>query len=342
VFQPATLIERIPGLQALFRSAQPSLAVEITEEHVAMARVGRSSTSPDVGSFLVAELPAGAIKPSAAHPNIAAAKDVEQAVRAARDRVAPGGGPIALCLPDSLARVALIPADTLPRRRDGLRELVAWRMKKTLPFRMDEAQVDTQVFPTREGKHLVMAIVMRRKVLAEYEGLLEAQGFTVGTVTLSTLALAELLPSDPGGDVMLVNVGSGWFSLLITNGAEPLFYRCKNLPESEKRGAERDWFVTGEIFPTLEYYRNRLGGTGLKRVFLHVTGPGREALRDTLATSVDVPLESPLALTESGVPAEAADRLGGAVALAFRASRREGPRATAPIQAPARSAGSAS
>lgn len=327
---PLPFIHRLPTLAQMFPAAQPAVAAEITDEHVAFARAGRGSP-PALASWFVARLPAGAVRPSPSATNIAAPDDVATALRMARERVS-RGGPISLVLPDILLRLALVPLDAVPLRREETRELVAWRLKRTLPFRVEEAALDWQVFPATTGKPMLLAVAARQRIVAEYEHAFEAQGFEVGSVTASTLALADMLPAC-SGDQMLLNVSSGWFSVLILRGGLPLFYRCKLLPGSERGAVERSWFIAGEIQPTLEYHRTRLAGTTLERAHVHVSGPGADALMDTLGTSLESPLEM-LTPPSAGLPLEAAERLGPAHALACRgvtgdAGRRPAKGATA-------------
>lgn len=323
---PLAFLRRLPSLSRLFPPAQPSLAVEITDEHVAFARAGRGAP-PSLAAWLVARLPAGAVKPSASAANLVSRDALAAALRPAREKLA-RGGPVALVLPDSLLRIGLVTMDSVPLRREEMRDLVAWRLKKTLPFRVEDATIDWQVLAGTDGRFTVLAAAARARIVAEYEQALEEAGFQAGSVTASTLALADLVP--PGeGDRLLLNVGSGWFAILILRGDTPLFYRCKLIPESERSGPERGWFIAGEIAPTLEYHRARLGGERLSQAWLHVGGPGADGIRETLGNSLETPIETLVDLHSGGIPSEAAERLGSAWALACRGAAGEAARSAA-------------
>jgi hypothetical protein len=118
--------------------------------------------------------------------------------------------------------------------------------------------------------------------------------------------------------VLLVTVGSGWFSFLVLSPAGPVLYRAKALPPSEREAGARDRFVASEVFPTLEYYRSRLGGSGLVAAWLAVTGAPCERVAWSVSEQAGVaaaPLSlSPLLTLE---PAAAA-ALRGPTALAAR------------------------
>lgn len=313
----------VPPLARVFRPRRPLVAAEVAEGHLAVVRLGRGGDGEKLAAFHLASLPAGTVRTSPIHQNVLEPAALAPLLEQARDAVSPGGGPLTLCLPDAVARLALIPSDTLPRTEKQLRELVGWRMKKTLPFRLEEARLATQVFSTGDGRHVLLAAAVRERLLAEYEELFDAAGFQVGDVTLSTLALSGQAPQAADGDTLLLNVGDGWFSLFIFSGDEPLFFRCKGLPEGERAPGDRDWFVAGEIGPSLEYYRARLGGAGLKRALVHLTGGGWGELKEALSTVLPVPVEPLRASLGAELPEEARARLAPSLAAAARALPRD-------------------
>jgi Tfp pilus assembly PilM family ATPase len=221
-------------------------------------------------------------------------------------------------------RVAALAVDALPRRRDEVRDLVSWRLKKTLPYRADEAVLDWQVFPPAAGgKRVVLAAAVRRRILEEYEGVLEEAGLEAGQVTASSLALSDALPQVPERDTMLLNVGSGWFSVLVTDGREPLFFRSKSVPEGERFDGLREAFIASELFPTLEFYRSRLEGRGLAPIVLHAAGGGAEAIEAALRQGEGVdasllPARSVEAPVPGDLPAALQARLAAVAALGMR------------------------
>jgi hypothetical protein len=296
------------------------LAAELTEERLALARLERGPAGPRLAGWFVAEVPEGAVRISPVQQNIVDADAVTPLLAAARDSLAPGGGPIALCLPDAAARLTLIGLDNLPRSRGEQRELVSWRMKKTLPYRLDEAQVDVQAFATSGGKSQILAVAVRRRVLAEHESLFEKAGFEVGSVTVSTLALAELVDASEG-DVLLVHVGTGWFSFLVLGPGGPVLFRSKTLPAIEREGESRDLFVASEVFPTLEYHRSRLGGGPLHGAFLAVEGEPCENLAETITEQAGVGVSALELAPLAGLPDGLASSLAGVTALAARGLR---------------------
>ena len=122
----------------LFAPARPSVAVEIASTRVAALRL--AAGSPPAATHAVEPLPQGAVVPGLTATNI-----VDQAVVvAAITRVlqAVGGSRrVALVVPDALAKVSLVRFDQVPARTQDLEAMLRWQVRKSVPFRADEAQV---------------------------------------------------------------------------------------------------------------------------------------------------------------------------------------------------------
>ena len=314
-----SLLARIPRIPvpAAFRPAEPALAADIGERAITFVRLARSGGRAALLGFHCGEIPDGALRASGLQANVHDPAALVAQVRAAKARVAPSGGPVALSVPDPVARVALLQLDAMPARDAEVSELVSWRLNKQLPYRVDEARVAWKAVGTRGGSTTVLAAAIRRRVLAEYEDLLRGEGFEVGSVTTATLALAESLPAG-GGDTLLVHASDGWFSLLWSDGAQPILLRTKQLPASDRDGSARDAAIAGELPPTLEYATQRLGRPGGARILVHdASGRGAQ-----LAEQLERACETPVALLRPTPPASlpdgVADRLGVASSLALR------------------------
>jgi len=317
---PDSILKRLPSMPRLLRPAIPALAVEITERAVTAAR----GSSEGLSSWWSAPLAEGCVRSSAVQQNLLDREALADQLRRIRERLAPGGAPVALALPDSVMRLAVLGVDAVPRRRQEFHDLVAWRLKKTLPYRIDEAALAWDVV---EDRKLVVAAAVRRRVLEEYESLLGEAGLTVGSVTSASLALATGLPITPGRDHLLLNVGHGWFSMLVTDGDHPLFFRSKAIPEGERAPGLREAFVASALFPTLEYYRRRLGGRGLGRLVLHVAGGGADELEETLRSTVPgeealFPATRVVVPLPESVPEALRPRLTAVACLALKGWRR--------------------
>ena len=97
-----------------FASASPDAAIEIAAETVAVAAVGGRGSDPNVQSYALEALPAGAVVPSLSPHNVADRAAVVGALRAALDRANLRPRRVALVIPDTAARVSLVRFDQVP------------------------------------------------------------------------------------------------------------------------------------------------------------------------------------------------------------------------------------
>lgn len=190
----------------LWEDPPPTLALEFSAEAVAAAWWAPGATRPD--QMAIRPLPPGALRPSPVRENLHEVEPVAAAVASALEAIGRGRGTrgdIALLLPDLSARVTVIPVEQMPSKAEEIVTLVRFRLRKAVPFDVDDACVSYRV----QGREL-LAAVAPRSVVRQYESLVEDLGYNPGLVTLSTLAgLSLVVPgSQPDAGAMLIR-GSG-------------------------------------------------------------------------------------------------------------------------------------
>jgi len=270
----------------------PPLVVEISATHVAAARWG--SGHGNLESFAAESIPFGAVVPSPLEPNVAQPDEVKSALRRVFSRVAPSAG-IALLIPDPVVRVFILPFDTLPRRSDEALPLLRWRLKKSVPFDVDETVVSWMRQSGRDGNLEVVTAVARQRIIREYEDLAGALGAGPGVVMSSTLATLPLL--EHRGATLLVRMCGKSLTTVIVQGVNLCVYRSTEMPGD---AATLDpQAMLDEIFPAVAYHQDTWGGT-VDRV--RVAGLGqregifRRALEEELKCAVGSLAESEAAL----------------------------------------------
>ena len=119
----------------------------------------------------------GSVMPSTVETNITQPDAVRSALRAVFNRVPDRGTPIALLVPDPVVRVFILPFDSLPRRVDEALPLLRWRLKKSVPFDVDETVVSwfRQGGP-HQGNLEVVTAIARKGIIREYEEIIESLG----------------------------------------------------------------------------------------------------------------------------------------------------------------------
>jgi len=188
----------------LWEDPPPTLALEFSADAVAAARWAPGATRPE--QMVIRPLPPGALKPSPVRENFHDVEAVAAAVASALQDVGRGARrDIALLLPDLSARVTVLPVEQMPSRTEEIIALVRFRLRKAVPFDVDDACVTYRV----QGRELLAAMAPRA-VVRQYESLVEDLGYNPGLVTLSTLAGLNLVVpgSQPDSGAMFIR-GSG-------------------------------------------------------------------------------------------------------------------------------------
>ena len=207
---------------------RPRLAVEVRAEGVVAAR------AEDAAALLTAvargELAEGALAPGLKAGNVVDRAAVVAAVRKALDGVAGQGRgrDVTVVVPDAAARVLLLEFDELPSKAVEALPVVRFRLKKLLPFDVDEAVVSYQVMASAKGSVQVVAVAVPKSVLDEYEGVVTAAGYLPGAVLPSTLAaLAGLDETEVAA--LVVNAGPNGVTTAIVKGGVLLLHRSVDM-----------------------------------------------------------------------------------------------------------------
>ncbi len=248
----------------------PQLVVEIASGHVAAARWGKRRGHLE--GVAVEPLPTGVVMPSTVETNIAQPDSVRSALRRVFTHVPAGNAPIALLVPDLVVRVFILPFDNLPRRADEALPLLRWRLKKSVPFDVEETVVSWNRQEGRDGSLEVVIAVARQQIVREYEQIVESLGAQAGVVLGSTLATLPLL--EERGATMLVRLCGRMLTTVIANGPNLCVYRSTEMPAEARQLDPQS--MLDEVFPAVAYYQDTWGSP-IDRVRL--TGFGdREAL----------------------------------------------------------------
>ena len=277
----------------LTQMPHPSLVVEISSTHVAAARWG--SGAGDLEAFAAEKIPFGAVVPSPLEPNVAQPDEVRGAMRRVFGRV-PGSPGLALLIPDQVVRVFILPFETLPRRADEALPLLRWRLKKSVPFDVDETVVSWMRQAGREGNLEVVTAVARQRIIREYEEILNSLGAGSAVVLSSTLASLPLL--EDRGATLLVRMSGKSLTTVIVQGANLCVYRSTDMPADA--GTLDPQAMLDEIFPAIAYHQDTWDTT-VDRVRVSGFGQREGIFQRALAEEIKCPVaalaESEAALT---------------------------------------------
>jgi type IV pilus assembly protein PilM len=291
-------LRRIPWPAALVEAPAPGAALHVSERALALSSVGwRSDGRPYLQSYFLAELAEGSVRPGLISSNLKDREGLGRTLGTLTSESSVEIRRIGLVLPDIVARVQLLEQESLPARRKEALGLIRWKLRRGLPFPPEEAHLDYLFLPSSNGAPAsTLAAVMRRRVLDEYEAFARRLGTRPAAVTLESLALQALYAPlaareiEAGQDWGLLTSGSWGFTLLLFRGQRLLFWRTK--PRSGAAGVEAVFLR--ELGPSVEYYRTRLGGTGMSLLLLAAESGGvtqelLESVANTARTRVIAP-----------------------------------------------------
>ncbi len=229
---------------------RPAAACEITPEGVVAAATPMAGQAP---VYAAETLPAGAVTPGLTEGNLAGPSVVSAAIRTALGHVQPRVKSVTVVVPDSAVRVFVLDFDTLPTRLDEALPVLRFRLRKSVPFDVEQAGISYQVLSEGSSKletqWKVLAAIMPGPVLAEYEGAVRGAGYEPGAVLPTSMAALAAIDSQEA--VLAVNLSARSLTTSIVSGNDILLYRTVELPlepEAQKGEVQRSIAVAGAFF----------------------------------------------------------------------------------------------
>jgi type IV pilus assembly protein PilM len=227
----------------------PPLAIEIGLDRVAGARWTRTGS---VDSYSVEVLPPGALVPSAVETNILNGAALKTAIASVCTRLRAKDESVALILPDPVIRVFVQHFDDFPRSKAEADPMLRWKLKKSVPFEVDETLISYMRQAPREAGVDVVTALARLRIIREYESLAEAAGLYPGVVLSSSLAAIALV--EEHRPTLLARVSGPSLTTAIVREGVLCGYRCTELPA---RGADlTPSMLLEDIYPVAAYYQD--------------------------------------------------------------------------------------
>ncbi|MBZ5621491.1 MAG: hypothetical protein LAQ69_22605 [Acidobacteriia bacterium] len=277
-------------LKSILQDPPPSMAFEISEAGIALARIGARA------ELEWQPLKSGTLAVSPLKENVVDVDDFSMVVRTlagtetARNRKRKD---VALILPDFSARISVLDFDSFPSDAKEQAALVRFRLKRSVPFDVESAAVSYWAQPAANKRVDVVVVMAPLEIISRYEAPFRAMGMIPGLVTTSSVAALELAP-EVGLNVMAKLTGHVLTVLVRQKGALKLA-RCLELPSP---GLED---IAAVLLPTFVYVEDNLGGRAERLILCGFGGQASEAQRqfhEELGVEVE-PLKSPL-----GTPGE--------------------------------------
>jgi type IV pilus assembly protein PilM len=265
------------SILGILRDPHPEFVIEVAADGIAISR-----TRAPFGLRHVPLSP-GVISPSPVKENVLDPAAFTAAVRslipAANGR---GRRRVALILPDNCVRIAVLDFDTLPDKEEERRPLINFRLRKSVPFDIDEAALS--YFP-QAGKKVIVALAPA-EIVAHYEAPFRATGLHPGLVTVSSLAILDLLPVT--GSLVLAHRGPGALTVIaLSNGVVTI---ARSLEIGDEALADPLDEVIAAIYPTLAYIEDQ-DGSRPGTLFISGFGEETQSCSTRLSLELAIPVE---------------------------------------------------
>jgi type IV pilus assembly protein PilM len=265
-------------ISRLLQDPPPALAFEISEAGVAAARIGKKA------EISFQPLKPGTLSVSPLHDNVIMPDELAAAVRT----LAPPNGSrkrreAVLILPEFCTRTAVLDFDEFPADAKEQISLIRFRMKRSVPFDIENAAVSYWPQPAGGKKFDVVVAVSPLEIIARYEAPFRAAGMNPGLVTTSALAALQLV-NEPGFAVM-AKLNGRVLSMLVTAGNAVKLARSLELPS---RSLED---IASDLYPTFVFVEDNLAAPAQKLLlcgFGDLTLSAQERFQRELGVDVDV------------------------------------------------------
>ena len=241
----------------IFKPQTPLWSCELTPKHLIVAGVTHSRNS--IRAKLASALPANTLASSHAEPNIRNADFVRSLLSQLLHEAGFTGSEIALVVPDDVVRIAFVTAEKRFNKSEEQETFIRWKLKKSVPFDVDSAQLAYRILgsPNGSGAVDILVALAPRSIIQEYEDLFDSLDIHAGLVLPSTIAAANLL-NVPAGDSLFLKITTECVTTTVFKDGRMQFYRrIADAPS-----------LFDAAYPTVMYYQDKLGGTGLRHLFM--------------------------------------------------------------------------
>ena len=188
-----------------------------------------------------------------------------------------------LVLPDEWLRTAFAEVGELPRREEAREELLRWKLKRLVPFRVDELRVravEVEPLPAQAGSEENRRVLLGfgiESLLAAVERGFADHGVRIGRITCSGLAALAALDGAVGGTdhdglVGLALASASGYSLVFVRHGRPVLHRAKVVGGELPQGT-RGSFVSRDLKLTRSFLEESYPEVRLERLLLVADDP---------------------------------------------------------------------
>jgi len=305
----------IRGLLGFRPLPMPPHVFTVEPGRLSYGRFERAADGFELASFREQELPEKLFQSGLLGGPIRDPADFDAALGSLLERLEVPVQEASLVIPDTWLRVAFSGVGNLPSDPKARTEVLRWKLKRLVPFRVEELRIGAiEVRPLpgadqEEPRRVVLAFALEA-LLDQLEKGFAGRGVRIGQITSSSLAVLGLMADveqAEGGEadlVALALVEGDAYTLAFARQGEPVLQRFKATAIGLSEQA-RGEMLERDLKLTRRFLEEQLPSESLGRVFL-VSPPEREPewiewLEAGLGQPVEPLGRRHLMLTESGM-----------------------------------------
>lgn len=179
-----------------------------------------------------------ALTASPSLPNIVRPQLIRDALAAVASGKASRRLTAALVIPDYAVRMAIIDFEEFPTREEDRIALIRFRLRRTVPFHIEEARLAYSTQDSRAGHIEVLAVAIANPILHEYESIFVQAGHRVGLVVPSFIAALPFCKTSGAGITLLAKTTGSTLSIGLIEQGYLRLVRCIDLSTEELADSE--------------------------------------------------------------------------------------------------------
>jgi hypothetical protein len=198
-----------------------------------------------------------------------------------------------LVLPDAWARGLVVELGALPERADARADVLRFRLRKLVPFRVEELRVAAAPIATVAGQEdpwRLLVVYAAESLCAALEAAFAAAGVHLGQLVGASLARLGALAAGGrlAGLVAVAAVEPHGFTLVCARDGEPVVWRQKSFGDGDEAGS-RAPRLAAELKLTRTFLAERLGAPRLDAVLLAAPDDVRAVWSEVLSEGLGRP-----------------------------------------------------
>jgi type IV pilus assembly protein PilM len=205
-------------------------------------------------------------------------------------------GNAALVIPDYAVRMAVLDFEQFPAGEAERSALVRFRLRKSVPFPIDEARLAYSVQFTNEKLVEVLAVAIAKPILEDYERIFLDAGYRLGMVLPSVVATLPLCEVSAGSVTLLAKTSGFTLSVVLLEPGRARLVRCVDLTSGEEADGlperasslESSEILMPLLQQTLAYAEDQLGQS-VSRIVLGGFESQAEALSAKIVNYLNIP-----------------------------------------------------